>query len=140
MATVIGTIIGILIIFKCMGSIANSMESMKKTENEKKYGTRYPCGQVIDGIFKGYSLVTYQPLTTVFLAQGKADLQQFPFQDIKKYEVVSVDSSGRRATGNDKIYVEITWESGKSSLVIFDKMGKDRLVRNVYKNKERKEK
>lgn len=127
---------------------------LTKSEKVRKYGRRYNCGYVADGVFKGYSLVTYQQITTVYLAQGKEDVEEFPFQDIKKYEIIDInkyDSVKGAVVGNfiggnlgatigvsgqDKIYVEITWESNKTSLVIFNQTGKDRLIRNCYKGKK----
>ena len=106
-------------------------------------------------LFKGYSLVTYQKAINVYLAEGKEDKDEFPFQHIKKYEIIDVDkydsvkgaavgnfiggnlgaAIGARASGQNKIYVEITWENNKTSLVIFNQTGKDRLIRNCYRGK-----
>lgn len=126
---------------------------LTKPEKVRKYGSRYYCGYVADGVFKGYSLVTYQQITAVYLAQGKEDKDEFPFQHIKKYGIIDIDKydsvkgaavgnfiggnlgAAIGASGQDKIYVEITWENDKTSLVIFNRTGKDRLIRNCYKGK-----
>lgn len=125
---------------------------LTKPEKVRKYGSRRECGFVADGIFKGYSLVTYQRITNVYLAQGKEDKEEFPFQHIKNYEVLTIDNynsvqgaavgnfiggslgAAIGASGQDKIYVKITWKSEKTSLIIFNKTGHDRLIRNSYKN------
>lgn len=126
---------------------------LTKPEKVRKYGSRYTCGYIADGLFKGYSLVTYQQIKNVYFAQGKEDKGEFPFENIKKYKIIDVNTydsvkgaaignfiggnlgAAIGASGQDKIYVKITWASDKTSLVIFDKLGKDRLIRNSYENK-----
>ena len=126
---------------------------LTKPERVRKYGSRYNCGYIADGLFKGYDLITYQRITNVYLAQGKEDKDEFPFQNIKNYKIIDIDKynsvqgaavgnfiggnlgAAIGASGQDKIYVEITWASEKTSLVIFNQTGKDRLIKNCYKNK-----
>lgn len=125
---------------------------LTKPEKVRKYGSRYECGYIADGVLKGYSLVTYQQLKNVYLAEGKDDKDEFPFQNIKKYEIIDINKydsvkgaaignfiggnlgAAIGASGQDKIYVKITWYSEKTSLVIFNQAGKDRLIRNCYKS------
>lgn len=145
MGAIFGTLILLWFFAWCLG--------LTKPEKERNYGSRLGCGYIADGIFKGYSLITYQRLTNVYLAQGKEDKEEFPFQNIKEYKIIDINTydsvkgatignfiggnlgAAIGASGEDKIYVEITWENEKTSLIIFNKTGKDRLIRNCYKSK-----